>query len=119
MVTETLKIYLTYNVLYLYIKCHEAYEFSVVLDSNKIVSKHLLSRRQSSPSSSANVSVISNENSKVFEFEQLLETIQLYPISQKDTAGCFNKLRYRILFKLFVRKKKKVWKICTCFFKYY
>ncbi|XP_054008559.1 E3 ubiquitin-protein ligase TRIM37-like isoform X3 [Hylaeus anthracinus] len=67
-----------------------------VLDSNKIVSKHLLSRRQSSPSSSANVSVISNENSKVFEFEQLLETIQLYPISQKDTASCFNKLRKNV-----------------------
>nr|XP_033326823.1 E3 ubiquitin-protein ligase TRIM37-like isoform X1 [Megalopta genalis] len=67
-----------------------------VLDSNKIVSKHLLSRRQSSPSSSGNVSVISNENSKVFEFEQLLETIQLYPIPQKDTASCFNKLRKNI-----------------------
>ncbi|XP_015439600.1 PREDICTED: E3 ubiquitin-protein ligase TRIM37-like [Dufourea novaeangliae] len=69
---------------------------NVVLDSNKIVSKHLLSRRQSSPSSSANVSVIGSENSKVFEFEQLLETIQLYPISQKDTASCFNKLRRNI-----------------------
>ncbi|XP_076227984.1 uncharacterized protein LOC116434883 isoform X2 [Nomia melanderi] len=66
---------------------------NVVLDSNKIVSKHLLSRRQSSPLSSANVSVIGNENSKVFEFEQLLETIQLYPIPQKDTASCFSKLR--------------------------
>ncbi|XP_043253981.1 E3 ubiquitin-protein ligase TRIM37-like [Colletes gigas] len=69
---------------------------NVVLDSNKIVSKHLLSRRQSSPSSSVNVSVISNGSSKVFEFEQLLETIQLYPISQKDTVGCFNKLRKNI-----------------------
>lgn len=71
------------------------YTFSVVLDSNKIVSKHLLSRRQSSPSSSTNVSIINNENSKIFEFEQLLETIQLSPISQKDTASCFNKLRYQ------------------------
>ncbi|XP_078045247.1 uncharacterized protein LOC144474358 [Augochlora pura] len=69
---------------------------NVALESNKIVSKHLLSRRQSSPSSSGNVSVISNENSKVFEFEQLLETIQLYPIPQKDTANCFNKLRKNI-----------------------
>ncbi|XP_043512448.1 E3 ubiquitin-protein ligase TRIM37-like isoform X2 [Frieseomelitta varia] len=63
------------------------------LDSNKIVSKHLLSRRQSSPSSSTNVSIINNENNKLFEFEQLLETIQLSPIFQKDTASCFNKLR--------------------------
>ncbi|XP_076387093.1 uncharacterized protein LOC100879152 isoform X4 [Megachile rotundata] len=69
---------------------------SVVLDSNKIVSKHLLSRRQSSPSSSSNVSIVNNENSKIFEFEQLLETIQLSPISQKDTASCFNKLRKNI-----------------------
>ncbi|XP_061928286.1 E3 ubiquitin-protein ligase TRIM37 isoform X2 [Apis cerana] len=68
---------------------------NVVLDSNKIVSKHLLSRRQSSPSSSTNVSIINNENSKIFEFEQLLETIQLSPISQKDTAS-FNKLRKNI-----------------------
>lgn len=74
-----------------HIKC----TFSVVLDSNKIVSKHLLSRRQSSPSSSTNISIINNENSKIFEFEQLLETIQLSPISQKDTANCFNKLRYQ------------------------
>ncbi|XP_029037170.1 E3 ubiquitin-protein ligase TRIM37-like isoform X4 [Osmia bicornis bicornis] len=69
---------------------------SVVLDSNKIVSKHLLSRRQSSPSSSTNVGIVNNENSKIFEFEQLLETIQLSPISQKDTASCFNKLRKNI-----------------------
>ena len=69
---------------------------SVVLDSNKIVSKHLLSRRQSSPSSSTNVGIVNNDNSKIFEFEQLLETIQLSPISQKDTASCFNKLRKNI-----------------------
>ncbi|XP_017752334.1 PREDICTED: uncharacterized protein LOC108545305 isoform X2 [Eufriesea mexicana] len=67
-----------------------------VLDSNKIVSKHLLSRRQSSPSSSTNVSIINNENNKIFEFEQLLETFQLSTISQKDTASCFNKLRKNI-----------------------
>lgn len=67
--------------------------FSVVLDSNKIVSKHLLSRRQSSPSLSTNVSIINNENNKIFEFEQLLETIQLSPVSQKDGASCYNKLR--------------------------
>ena len=66
------------------------------LDSNKTVSKHLLSRQQSSPSSSANVSVINNENSKTSEFELLLETIRLLPISQKDTASCFNKLRKNI-----------------------
>ncbi|CAK9823289.1 E3 ubiquitin-protein ligase TRIM37 [Anthophora retusa] len=69
---------------------------NVVLDSNKIVSKHLLSRRQSSPSSSTNVSIINNENNKIFDFEQLLETFQLSPISQKDTASCFNKLRKSI-----------------------
>lgn len=58
------------------------------------MSKHLLSRRQSSPSSSANVNIINNENNKIFEFEQLLETIQLSSMFQKDTASCFNKLRY-------------------------
>lgn len=67
---------------------------NVLLDSNKIMSKHLLSRRQSSPSSSANVNIINNENNKIFEFEQLLETIQLSSMFQKDTASCFNKLRY-------------------------
>lgn len=66
---------------------------NVALDSDKIVSKHLLSRRQSSPSSSANVSLISNENSKIFEFKQLLDFIQLSRMSQKDAASCFSKLR--------------------------
>lgn len=80
----------------IHIQSYEVYTFSVALDSNKIVSKHLLSRRQSSPSSSTNVSIINNENNKLFEFEQLLETIQLSPIFQKDTASCFNKLRYRL-----------------------
>ncbi|XP_033302692.1 E3 ubiquitin-protein ligase TRIM37-like isoform X3 [Bombus bifarius] len=69
---------------------------NVLLDSNKIMSKHLLSRRQSSPSSSANVNIINNENNKIFEFEQLLETIQLSSMFQKDTASCFNKLRKNI-----------------------
>ncbi|KAG7209064.1 hypothetical protein KM043_015221 [Ampulex compressa] len=69
---------------------------NVVLDSNKIVSKHLLSRRQSSPSSSTSVNLLNNDNSKIFEFEQLLETIQLSPITQKDTASCFSKLRKSI-----------------------
>ncbi|CAL7947562.1 unnamed protein product [Xylocopa violacea] len=69
---------------------------SVALESNKIVSKHLLLRRQSSPSSSTNISIISKEHNKIFEFEQLLETIQFSPISQKDTASCFNKLRKNI-----------------------
>lgn len=87
------KFYINYIYICIHIY-HMKYTFSVVLDSNKIVSKHLLSRRQSSPSSSTNVNIINNENSKIFEFEQLLETIQLSPISQKDTAS-FNKLRYR------------------------
>ncbi|XP_033354206.1 E3 ubiquitin-protein ligase TRIM37-like isoform X2 [Bombus vosnesenskii] len=69
---------------------------NVLLDSNKIMSKHLLSRRQSSPSSSANVNIINNGNNKIFEFEQLLETIQLSSMFQKDTASCFNKLRKNI-----------------------
>ncbi|XP_076232623.1 uncharacterized protein LOC143178072 isoform X3 [Calliopsis andreniformis] len=68
---------------------------NVVLDSNKTVSKHLL-RRQSSPSSSANVSVMSNDNSKTSEFELLLEAIRLLPISKNDTATCFSKLRKSI-----------------------
>ncbi|XP_017882456.1 E3 ubiquitin-protein ligase TRIM37-like isoform X2 [Ceratina calcarata] len=70
-----------------------------VLDSNKIVSKHLLLRRQSSPSSSTNISIINNEN-KIFEnnkiFEQLVEAFQLSPMSPKDTANCFTKLRKNV-----------------------
>ncbi|XP_012225328.1 serine-rich adhesin for platelets-like isoform X2 [Linepithema humile] len=56
-------------------------------DSNKIMSKHLLSRRQSSPSSSTNMNLI-NDNSKMSEFDKLLESIQLSPVKQKDLATC-------------------------------
>ncbi|KAG5322098.1 TRI37 ligase, partial [Acromyrmex heyeri] len=56
---------------------------NVLLDSNKMMSKHLLSRRQSSPSSSTSMNLI-NDSSKMFEFDQLFETIQLSSNSQKD-----------------------------------
>ncbi|XP_071560509.1 uncharacterized protein [Temnothorax nylanderi] len=65
---------------------------NVLLDSNKIMSKHLLSRRQSSPSSSTNMNLI-NDNSKIFEFDQLFEAIQLSPDSQKDVTACGAKSR--------------------------
>lgn len=63
---------------------------NVLLDSNKIMSKHLLSRRQSSPSSSTSMNLI-NDNSKIFEFEQLFEGIQLSPSSQKNACGSSRK----------------------------
>ncbi|KAI4477316.1 hypothetical protein M0804_012906 [Polistes exclamans] len=53
---------------------------NVILDSNKVVSKHLLSRRQSSPASPANNSP-NNESNKTFNFERLIESIPLSPIS--------------------------------------
>lgn len=59
---------------------------NVLLDSNKIMSKHLLSRRQSSPSSSTSMNLI-NDNKKIFRFDELLEAIQLSPDSQKDMTG--------------------------------
>ncbi|XP_011863279.1 PREDICTED: E3 ubiquitin-protein ligase TRIM37-like [Vollenhovia emeryi] len=65
---------------------------NVLLDSNKIMSKHLLSRRQSSPSSSTSMNLI-NDSSKIFEFDQLLEAIQLSPSSQKDATACGAKSR--------------------------
>lgn len=65
---------------------------SVLLDSNKIMSKHLLSRRQSSPSSSTNMN-LKNDNSKIFEIDQLLEAIHLSSASQKDMAACGANLR--------------------------
>ncbi|XP_011702182.1 PREDICTED: uncharacterized protein LOC105458510 [Wasmannia auropunctata] len=69
---------------------------NVLLDSNKIMSKHLLSRRQSSPSSSTSLNLIS-DNSKIFEFEQLFEGIQLSPGSQKDATTCGAKSRKNAL----------------------
>lgn len=65
---------------------------SVLLDSNKIMSKHLLSRRQSSPNSSTKMN-LKNDNSKIFEIDQLLEAIHLSSGSQKDTAACDANLR--------------------------
>ncbi|XP_020707775.2 uncharacterized protein LOC105685580 isoform X2 [Athalia rosae] len=64
----------------------------LALASNKILSKHLSSRRQSSPSP-AGANAIDQHKTKVSEFEKLLETIQLSPLSQKDTAVCLAKLR--------------------------
>ncbi|XP_018394310.1 PREDICTED: uncharacterized protein LOC108773090 [Cyphomyrmex costatus] len=58
---------------------------NVLLDSNKIMSKHLLSRRQSSPSSSTSMNLI-NDSNKIFKFDQLFESIQLSPDSQKDAT---------------------------------
>ncbi|KYN29017.1 E3 ubiquitin-protein ligase TRIM37, partial [Trachymyrmex cornetzi] len=59
---------------------------NVLLDSNKIMSKHLLSRRQSSPSSSTSMNLI-NDSNKMFKFDQLFEAIQLSPDSQKDAIA--------------------------------
>ncbi|XP_029665454.1 uncharacterized protein LOC115236876 isoform X1 [Formica exsecta] len=59
---------------------------NVLLDSNKIMSKHLLSRRQSSPSSSTSMN-LKNDNSKMSEIDQLLEAIHLSSGSQKDACG--------------------------------
>lgn len=98
-------LFRVFNLSYLIVQ-YDTYTCLVVLDSNKTTSKHLLSRRQSSPSSSANVSVVSNENSKTSEFELLLEAFRLLPISQKDTASCFNKLRYRFGLELFIRNER-------------
>ncbi|XP_012540959.2 uncharacterized protein LOC105839299 [Monomorium pharaonis] len=69
---------------------------NVLLDSNKVMSKHLLSRRQSSPSSSTNMNLI-NDNSKIFEFDQLFEAIQLSPNSQKDATACGTKSKKNAL----------------------
>ncbi|KAK2583315.1 hypothetical protein KPH14_009317 [Odynerus spinipes] len=68
---------------------------NVILDSNKVVSKHLLPRRQSSPASPVNVSSLNCESSKMFNFEQLLESIPLSSISQRDGASS-SKLRKNI-----------------------
>ncbi|KAL6429542.1 hypothetical protein ACFW04_007472 [Cataglyphis niger] len=57
---------------------------NVLLDSNKIMSKHLLSRRQSSPNSSTSMN-LKNDN-KMSEIDQLLEAIHLSSGSQKDTC---------------------------------
>ncbi|XP_018350094.1 PREDICTED: uncharacterized protein LOC108753202 [Trachymyrmex septentrionalis] len=68
---------------------------NVLLNSNKIMSKHLLSRRQSSPSSSTSMNLI-NDSSKMFKFDQLFEAIQLSPNSQKDAiASVTNKSKSR------------------------
>ncbi|KAF7414472.1 hypothetical protein HZH68_002961 [Vespula germanica] len=57
---------------------------NVILDSNKVVSKHLLSRRQSSPGSPASVSSLNNESNKTFNFERLIESIPLSSISNSS-----------------------------------
>ncbi|XP_029162768.1 uncharacterized protein LOC114934268 [Nylanderia fulva] len=65
---------------------------NVLLDSDKIMSKHLLSRRQSSPSSSTSMN-LKNDNNKIFEIDQLLETIHLSSGSSQKDATCGPKLR--------------------------
>ncbi|XP_047344875.1 uncharacterized protein LOC124947157 isoform X2 [Vespa velutina] len=57
---------------------------NVILDSNKVVSKHLLSRRQSSPASPASVSSLNSESNKTFNFERLIESIPLSSISNSS-----------------------------------
>ena len=83
-----------------FLKCVESKSFklkfkfnflSVVLRGKKS-SKQSASRRLSSPASSINFN--SNpENSEIFEFKQLLDTIQLAPLSQKEATACIAKLR--------------------------
>ncbi|EFN83733.1 uncharacterized protein LOC105183913 isoform X1 [Harpegnathos saltator] len=63
---------------------------NVLLDSNKVMSKHLLSRRQSSPCSSASLNLINDENSKTFELDHLLEAIQILSGTQKNAAATCN-----------------------------
>lgn len=55
------------------------------------MSKHLSSRRQSSPTSSTNMDLMNDENNKILDFEQLFESIKLSSESQKDTAACIVK----------------------------
>ncbi|XP_033214708.1 uncharacterized protein LOC117171462 isoform X2 [Belonocnema kinseyi] len=60
--------------------------------SGKKSSKHSASRRLSSPASATNLNG-NPENSEIFEFKQLLDTIQLAPSSQKEATACISKLR--------------------------
>lgn len=68
---------------------------NVILDSNKVVSKHLLPRRQSSPASPVNVNSVNCESNKTFNFEHLLESIPLSSISQRERASS-SKLRKNV-----------------------
>lgn len=54
------------------------------------MSRHLSSRRQSSPSSTS-----ADQDKAKISFEKLLETIQLSPLSQRDSAARLAKLRYK------------------------
>ncbi|XP_012275066.1 uncharacterized protein LOC105696857 isoform X2 [Orussus abietinus] len=62
---------------------------NVALGSNKVVSRHLASRRLSSPASSTDVNVDSSD-SKINEFEQFLGSIHLPPLPE---ISCIAKLR--------------------------
>ncbi|RLU25951.1 hypothetical protein DMN91_002114 [Ooceraea biroi] len=64
---------------------------SVLLGNNKIVSKHLLSQHQLSDQSSSISKNLIDDNTKMFEFDQLLQAIQLSE-SHKDAVVSSTKL---------------------------
>ncbi|EZA49710.1 E3 ubiquitin-protein ligase TRIM37, partial [Ooceraea biroi] len=65
---------------------------NVLLGNNKIVSKHLLSQHQLSDQSSSISKNLIDDNTKMFEFDQLLQAIQLSE-SHKDAVVSSTKLK--------------------------
>lgn len=66
--------------------------FTVVL-TDKESPKHSTARRLSSPTAAANLN-LDSENSEIFEFKQLLDTMQFSSLPQKDTKPVITKRRY-------------------------
>ncbi|XP_046744959.1 E3 ubiquitin-protein ligase TRIM37-like isoform X2 [Diprion similis] len=67
----------------------------LALGSNKIMSRHASSLQQSLPLSVGKTAG-DQDRTKISEFEKLLETIQLSPRLQEDTAACLVKLRQNL-----------------------
>ncbi|XP_015510377.1 uncharacterized protein LOC107217383 isoform X2 [Neodiprion lecontei] len=67
----------------------------LALGSNKIMSRHISSLQQSLPLSIGKTAG-DQDRTKISEFEKLLETIQLSPCLQEDTAACLVKLRQNL-----------------------
>lgn len=68
---------------------------SVVL-TDKESPKHSTARRLSSPTAAANLN-LDSENSEIFEFKQLLDTMQFSSLPQKDTKPVITKRRKHCL----------------------
>lgn len=70
---------------------------TVLLDSNKITSKHLLSRRRSSPCPSSAASLLAasanDDHCQTFEFDRLLRTIRFLSATRQDASVCDVKSR--------------------------